>query len=214
MTFGADGDPTAVRLVRSGWELPARTQPDLRGRDEAAWSRVPARFGEACGTPATRRATAAPPDRPPDDPRILSTPSGGSEPRLHRDGAADPPALVCVVGSTGLRYHLRCVEDLHAMLRERGDWVLPGGADERRPVKEGSVEAWTRADDDPVGGYYGLTKGLRGRLANHVPTVLDALGLAEVEHRPRNSRMRAVRRGARGLSRGSAPRTRGAREPR
>lgn len=127
-----------------------------------------------------------------EDPWVLSTPSGGSELRIHRDEGADPPALVCLVGTTELRYHLRCIDDLHAMLRERGDWVLLGSADEGAPVKEGSVEEWARAADNPVGGYYGLKKGLRGRFANHVPPVLEALGLAELEHRPRNNRMRAV----------------------
>lgn len=127
-----------------------------------------------------------------EDPWVLSTPSGGSELRIHRDEGADPPALVCLVGTTELRYHLRCIDDLHAMLRERGDWVLLGSADEGKPVKEGSVEEWARAADNPVGGYYGLTKRLRGRFANHVPPVLEALGLAELEHKPRNNRMRAV----------------------
>lgn len=127
-----------------------------------------------------------------DDPWILTTPSGGSEYTAYRDEAADPPALVAQVGKTEVRYYLRALEDLQAMLRSKGDWVPLGNADEGKPVAEGSVEAWARSEDNPVGGYYGLKKGLRGRFANYVPPVMEALGLAEVEHQPRNNRMRAV----------------------
>ena len=91
-----------------------------------------------------------------------------------------------------LRYHLRCIDDLQAMLRERGDWVPLGSADEQKPATEGTVEAWARSPENPVGGWYGLKKGLRGRFANYVPPVLEALGLAEVEHNARNNRMRAT----------------------
>jgi hypothetical protein len=98
---------------------------------------------------------------------------------------------VVQVGKSELRYHHRAVEDLHAMLRDRGDWVALGNADEQKPAAEGSVEAWARAEDNPVGGWYGLKKGMRGRFGNYVPPVLEALGLAEVEHNPRNNRMRA-----------------------
>jgi len=125
------------------------------------------------------------------DPWILLTPPGKSEFEAYRDPAADPPALVVQVGSTQLRYHLRCIEDLHAMLTEHGDWMLLGNADEQRPAAAGTVEAWARAADNPVGGWYGLKTGLRGRFANYVPPVLEVLGLAEVEHGPRNNRMRA-----------------------
>lgn len=122
----------------------------------------------------------------------LTTPSGQGRLEIHRDPDADPPALVCLVGSTELRYHLRCIEDLHAMLTAHGDWMLLGSADEQKPAKEGTVEAWARSPENPVGGWYGLRKGLRGRFANHVPPVLEELGLAEVEHNPRNNRMRAL----------------------
>jgi hypothetical protein len=122
----------------------------------------------------------------------LDTPSGGSEFTAFRDETLDPPALVVQVGKTELRYHLRCVDDLHAMLRERGDWVALGSADEQKPAAEGTVEAWARASDNPVGGWYGLKKGLRGRFANYVPPVMEKLGLAEVEHNARNNRMRAA----------------------
>ncbi len=127
-----------------------------------------------------------------DDPWVLTTPPGGSEFEAWRDEASDPPALVVQVGTTQLRYHLRCIDDLHEMLRQAGDWVPLGNADEQKPAKEGTVEAWGRAPDNPVGGWYGLKKGLRGRFANYVPPVLEALGLAEVEHAARNNRMRAL----------------------
>ena len=126
------------------------------------------------------------------DPWILSTPPGGSEYEAWRDPQADPPALVVQVGKTQLRYHLRCIDDLHTMLAKHGDWMALGNADEQKPAKDGTVEAWARSPENPVGGWYGLKKGLRGRFANYVPPVLEALGLAEVEHAPRNNRMRAA----------------------
>ena len=127
-----------------------------------------------------------------DDPWALTTPSGGSSYTAFRDAALDPPALVVRVGKTEVRYQLRCIEDLAAMLKTRGDWVALGGADEQKPAAEGSVEAWARAADNPVGGFYGLKKGLRGRFGVYVPPVLAALGLAEVERQPRNNRMRSA----------------------
>ncbi|MDQ1401702.1 MAG: hypothetical protein QOG03_18 [Actinomycetota bacterium] len=127
-----------------------------------------------------------------DDPWVLKTPSGGSEFEVYRDDEADPPALVCQVGKTQLRYHLRAIDDLHAMLKQRGDWVPLGAADEQKPAAEGTVEAWGRAPDNPVGGWYGLKKGFRGRFGMYVPPVLKELGLAEVEDKPRNNSMRAL----------------------
>ncbi|MCU1498224.1 MAG: hypothetical protein JWM47_2177 [Acidimicrobiales bacterium] len=127
-----------------------------------------------------------------DSPWVLTTPPGQSEFEIYRDPDSDPPALVCQVGTTKLSYHLRCIEDLHAMLVAAGDWVPLGNADEQKPAKEGTVEAWGRSADNPVGGWYGLRKGYRGRFANYVPPVLEHLGLAEVEHNPRNNRMRAT----------------------
>jgi hypothetical protein len=121
----------------------------------------------------------------------LKTPPGTSAYEMWRDETADPPALVCQVGSTQLRYQLRCIDDLHAMLQARGDWMPLGGADEQKSAPEGSVEAWGRAADNPVGGWYGLKKGLRGRFGVYVPPLLEALGMAEVEHGARNNRMRA-----------------------
>ncbi len=122
----------------------------------------------------------------------LTTPSGSSEYQMYRDETATPPALVCVVGKTELRYHLRCIEDLHEMLKAHGDWMLLGSADEQKPAAEGTVEAWGRSAKNPVGGWYGLKKGLRGRFGMYLPPLLEALGLAEVEHNPRNNRMRAL----------------------
>lgn len=124
-------------------------------------------------------------------PWTLKTPPGSSEFVAYRDETAVPPAVVVKVGSTELRYHLRAIDDLHAWLRGAGDWVSLGGADEQKPAPAGSVEAWGRAADNPVGGWYGLKKGLRGRFGVYLPPVLEALGLAEVEHLPRNNRMRA-----------------------
>jgi len=110
---------------------------------------------------------------------------------MYRDESADPPALVCVVGSTTLSYRLRCLDDLHAMLQEAGDWVELGSADEQKLARDGTVEAWGRSGSNPVGGWYGLKKGLRGRFGMYVPPLMEALGLAELEHNARGNRMRA-----------------------
>ena len=126
-----------------------------------------------------------------DDPWKLQTPSLTSGFEVWRDEAASPPSLIVQVGSTRLAYQLRGVEDLHAMLKARGDWVELGNADEGKPVKDGSIEAWARAEDNPVGGYYGTRKGYRGRFANYVTPVLEMMGLVELEHGPRNNRARA-----------------------
>ena len=124
------------------------------------------------------------------DPRILTTPPGKSEFVAWRDESADPPALVVQVGKTELRYHLRCLDDLARMLKAHGDWMPLGSADEQKPAAPGTVEAWARASSNPVKGWYGLKKGLRGRFANYVPPVMEALGLAEVEHNAKNNRMK------------------------
>ena len=126
-----------------------------------------------------------------EQPWKLQTPTLSGELEVHREADASPPALVCRVGKTELRYHLRCIEDLHAMLKAHGDWMPLGSADEQKPAAEGTVEAWGRSASNPVGGWYGLKKGLRGRFAMYVPPVLEHLGLAEVEHFPKNNRMRA-----------------------
>lgn len=125
------------------------------------------------------------------NPWTLSTPTGTSEFQVWREPDATPPALVVQVKTTQLRYHLRCIDDLAAMLKAHGDWMPLGNADEQKPAAEGSVEAWGRSESNPVGGWYGLKKGLRGRFATYVPPVLELLGLAEVEHNAKNNRMRA-----------------------
>ena len=126
------------------------------------------------------------------DPWILTTPSGQSTFEAFRDEAASPPALVVTVGKTELRYQLRCLDDLKAKLAAHGDWMVLGSADEQKPAAEGTVEAWGRAPDNPVGGWYGLKKGLRGRFANYVPPAAEALGLVELERLPRGARVRAT----------------------
>ena len=126
------------------------------------------------------------------DPWILKTPPGTSEFKAYRDESLTPPALVVWVGKTELRYNLRCLDDLRAALKKHGDWMLLGSADEQKPAAEGTVEAWGRSPKNPVGGWYGLKKGLRGRFAMYVPPVMEALGMAEVEHNPKNNRMRAL----------------------
>ncbi len=125
-----------------------------------------------------------------DDPWRLKTPHLSSEYEAWRDEAADPPTLVVQVGKTRLSYRLRAIEDAHAMLLAHGDWMPLGNADEGKPVKEGTLEAWARSEGNPVGGYYGLRKGYRGRFANYVGPVLELLGLAELEHAARNNRIR------------------------
>lgn len=111
---------------------------------------------------------------------------------MYRDEAADPPTMVCIVGKTKLGYRLRALDDLHAMLKEYGDWMELGSKDEGKDAKEGTAEAWARSPDNPVGGYYGIKKGLRGRFANYVPPLREALGRADLEHNARNNRMWAL----------------------
>ena len=127
-----------------------------------------------------------------DDPWMLKTPPGSSEYSMYRDNDNDPPALVCQVGSTTLTYHLQAVEDLHAWLVEQGGWVPLGAADEKKPAADGTVEAWGRSADNPVGGWYGLRKGYRGRFGMYLPALLEELGLAELTHDARNNRIRAI----------------------
>jgi hypothetical protein len=127
-----------------------------------------------------------------DDPWTLSTPPGTSSYTMFRDEAADPPTLVCQVGSTTLRYRLRAIEDLHAWLVEHGDWVPLGVADEKKDAAAGTVEAWGRSPGNPVGGWYGLRNGYRGRFGMYLPPLLERLGLAEVTHDARNNQMRGI----------------------
>lgn len=127
-----------------------------------------------------------------EDPWKLKTPPGTGEYQMYRDESVDPQAIICQVGTTQLRYHLRAIEDLHAMLKAHGDWMPLGSADEQKPAAEGTVEAWGRSTDNPVGGWYGIKKGYRGRFGMYMPPLLEALGLAEVTHDARNNRMRAI----------------------
>ena len=127
-----------------------------------------------------------------DEPWELTTPPGSSAYTMHRDEAADPPLLVCEVGSTRLTYLLRVVEDLHAWLLDQGDWVPLGAADEKKEPAAGTFEAWGRAPDNPVGGWYGTRTGYRGRVGMYLPPLLEALGLAEVTHEARNNSMRGL----------------------
>jgi hypothetical protein len=127
-----------------------------------------------------------------EDPWALKTPPGTSDYTMYKDEWAQPPALVCQVGSTTLKYLLRAIEDLHLWLVEQGDWVALGAADEKKPTSAGTVEAWGRSPDNPIGGWYGLRKGYRGRFGMYLPPLLEELGLAKVTHEPRNNSMRAI----------------------
>ena len=123
-----------------------------------------------------------------DDPWELTTAPGTSKYSMYRDG----DELGCVVGSTTLKYHARAIEDLTAWLKEQGDWVPVGAADEQKPATDGTVEAWGRSESNPVGGWYGLRKGYRGRFGMYLPPLLEELGLVELTHDARNNRVRAV----------------------
>ena len=126
------------------------------------------------------------------DPWQMKTPPLSSEYTLHRDVRDDVDVLVCTVGKTVLLYDARCIEELHAWLVAQVDWVELGAADEQKPAKDRTVEAWGRSADNPRGGWYGMKKGLRGRFGMYIPPLLEHLGLAELEHNPRNNRMRAI----------------------
>jgi hypothetical protein len=90
--------------------------------------------------------------------------------------------------STQLRYQLRCVDDLYTWLVEQGRWVEFGAADDQKPAKDGTVEAWGRSEDNPVGGWYDLRKGYRGRFGMYLPPLLEALDKVELTHEARNTR--------------------------
>ncbi|MEJ7740034.1 MAG: DUF6855 family protein [Chitinophagaceae bacterium] len=127
-----------------------------------------------------------------ENPWELNTPPGTSAFTMYKDEGRNPSILVCAVGKTVLHYDLRCLKDLHVMLKEHGDWMELGSADEQKPAKEGTVEAWGRSPVNPVGGWYGLKKGFRGRFGMYIPPLMEELGLATVEHNPKNNRMRAI----------------------
>ncbi|MDV6262491.1 DUF6855 family protein [Rhodococcoides yunnanense] len=126
------------------------------------------------------------------DPWALTTAPGTSAYTMYRDPDHEPPALVCHVGSTTLRYRIEAIEDLHGWLTEQADWVLLGAADEKKTAAPDTVEAWGRSPDNPVGGWYGLRNGYRGRFGMYLPPLLEELGLAELTHNARNNSMRAL----------------------
>ena len=130
-------------------------------------------------------------DRTKENPLPFKTPSGTAEFTMHADVKDGVPILFCTVGKTVLHYAARCLADLHAMLKAHGDWRDLGGADEQKPAKDGTVEAWGRSPKNPIGGWYGLKKGLRDRFGVYIPPLMEALGLCELEHNPKNNRMRA-----------------------
>lgn len=127
-----------------------------------------------------------------ENPSLLQTPPLSSEFTMHFDVKDGKDILVCTVGKTVLHYEYRCLNDLHEMLKAHGDWMELGSADEQKPAKEGTVEAWGRSESNPVGGWYGLKKGLRGRFGMYIPPLMEKLGLAELTHEPKNNKMRAI----------------------
>jgi hypothetical protein len=126
-----------------------------------------------------------------ENPWILKTPPLSSDFKMHKDVKDGKEILVCTVGKTVLQYDYRCLSDLHSMLKKFGDWMELGSADEQKPVKEGTVEAWGRSEKNPVGGWYGLKKGLRGRFGMYIPPLMEELGLAELTHEAKGNKMKA-----------------------
>jgi hypothetical protein len=127
-----------------------------------------------------------------ENPWILKTPPFSSDFTMHRETRDGKEILVCTVGKTVLYYDFRCLADLHAMLKTHGDWMELGSADEQKPAKEGTVEAWGRSEKNPVGGWYGLKKGLRGRFGMYVPPLMEQLGLATLTHDTKGNKMKAI----------------------
>ena len=127
-----------------------------------------------------------------ENPWLLKTPPLSSDFTMYKDSKDGKDILVCTVGKTILHYEYRCIKDLHKMLKELGDWMALGSADEQKPAKDGTVEAWGRSENNPVGGWYGLKKGFRGRFGMYVPPLMEKLGLAEVTHDAKNNKMRAI----------------------
>jgi hypothetical protein len=152
-----------------------------------SWRQYPPFSVDSSGT----EVTMAPASGTKEQPWVLKTPPGTSDYTMYKDETRTPPILVCTVGTTVLQYDLRCIEDLHVMLKTHGDWMELGSADEQKPAKEGTVEAWGRSPTNPVGGWYGLKKGLRGRFGMYLPPLMEELGLVELEHNAKNNRMRA-----------------------
>jgi hypothetical protein len=148
--------------------------------------------GSAFDRLAVRRSGVGEGSGTKDDPWRLKTPPQTSEYTIYEDDKDGCRVLVCTVGKTVLHYDARCLQDLRGFLKEKGDWVELGSADEQKPAKDGTVEAWGRSPSNPIGGWYGLKKGLRGRFAMYIPPLMEALDLVQLEHNPRNNRMRVV----------------------
>jgi len=126
-----------------------------------------------------------------EDPWKLKTPPGTSEYFMYKDIKDGMDVIVCVVGKTTLMYDFRCLDDLHRMLKKHGDWMELGAADEQKPAREGTVEAWGRSPVNPIKGWYGLKKGLRGRFGMYIPPLMEKLGMAELTHDPKGNKMKA-----------------------
>ncbi|MEO5976493.1 MAG: DUF6855 family protein [Chryseolinea sp.] len=125
-------------------------------------------------------------------PMALKTPPLSSDYTMHVDEKDGKEILVCTVGKTVLHYDIKIIDDLYAMLKKHGDWMELGSADEQKPAKDGTVEAWGRSTENPVGGWYGLKKGLRGRVGMYIPPVMEAVGLAEVTHEAKGNKMKSI----------------------
>ena len=200
---GQDDDTTVVKIEHRGWERLGDRAHCVEGSQPGGLG-VAAPYLARSSIVGDRHGAGPPPEErkghgyvsedsgTKDDPWTLTTPPGTSTYTMYRDETADPPALVCQVGSTALRYRLQAIDDLHTWLLDQGDWVPLGAADENKDAAAGTVEAWGRSPHNPVGGWYGLRKGYRGRFAMYLPPLLERLGLAEVTHESRNNRMRAI----------------------
>ena len=123
-------------------------------------------------------------------PLVLKTPPLTSEYTIHIEEKNGVDILVCTVKKTILHYDIRCIKDLHQMLKENDDWILLGSKDEKAEAKIDTVEYWGRSKDNPISGWYGLKKGFKGRFGMYIPPLMEHLGLAEVEHNKRNNRMK------------------------
>jgi hypothetical protein len=127
-----------------------------------------------------------------ENPMQLQTPPLTSDYTMHTEIVGGTETLICTVGKTVLHYNLQCIADVHEMLKKHGDWMELGSADEQKPAKDGTLEAWGRSPENPVGGWYGLKKGLRGRFGMYIPPLLEKLGVAELTHEARNNKIRAI----------------------
>jgi hypothetical protein len=125
-----------------------------------------------------------------ENPWALKTPPLSSDFTIYKDVKDNKEILVCTVGKTVLHYDSRCLADLHEMLKKHGEWIDLGSADEQKPAREGTVEAWGRSQKNPIGGWYGLKKGFRGRFGMYIPPLMEKLGLAELTHDVKGNKMR------------------------